>query len=196
MKIAVNAIGRKQAQAQELPGFTAPAAGLDQPFEILSACHERVQRTLRLLEKIVAHVQTHGPDAKASDAAMDVMRYFDLAAPRHHEDEELHVFPLLLQQNDAALNAHVRRMQADHVQMCAQWARLREVLLGLTEAANGNQAFSAVALLSEAAKFIALYGDHMETEDTKLYPAAIALADSSTLARMSEDMRARRTHPA
>lgn len=176
-----------------LPGFSAPAVGLDQPFEMLSACHERVQRTLRLLEKIVAHVQTHGPDEKAADAAVDVLRYFDLAAPRHHEDEELHVFPLLLQQNDAVLTHAVTRMQTDHVQMTAQWARLREPLVALSRASGNNATFSALTLLQEAAKFIALYANHIHTEDTLLYPAAIALADPALLARMSADMRVRRT---
>ncbi|MEQ1596679.1 MAG: hemerythrin domain-containing protein [Casimicrobium sp.] len=193
MKIAINSIGRKRGQAQELPGFVTPAVGLDQPFEMLSACHERVQRTLRLLEKIVAHVQTHGPDEKATDAAVDVLRYFDLAAPRHHEDEELHVFPLLLQQNDATLTNAVTRMQTDHAQMNAQWARLREPLVALSQASGNSATFSALTLLQEAAKFIALYADHIHTEDTLLYPAAIALADPALLARMSADMRGRRT---
>ena len=192
MKIAVNSIGRKQDQEQALPGFSAPAVGLDQPFEMLRACHERVQRTLRLLEKVVAHVQAHGSDAKVVDAAADVLRYFDLAAPRHHEDEELHVFPLLLQQNDGALTKAVVRMQADHLQMTEQWARLRESLVGLSQASDGSATFSALALQQEAAKFIALYADHVHTEDTLLYPAAIALADPALLARMSADMRERR----
>ena len=30
-----------------LPGFGAPAVGFDTPFEMLEACHERVQRTQR-----------------------------------------------------------------------------------------------------------------------------------------------------
>lgn len=180
-------------RTDSLPGFSAPAVGLDQPFEMLSACHERVQRSLRLLEKIVAHVQTHGPDKKATDAAVDVLRYFDLAAPRHHEDEELHVFPLLLQQNDAVLTHAVTRMQTDHAQMTAQWARLREPLVALSRASGNSATFSALTLLQEAAKFIALYADHIHTEDTLLYPAAITLADPALLARMSADMRARRT---
>lgn len=33
------------------------------------------------------------------------MRYFGLAAPLHHQDEELHLFPPLLAGPDAALRA-------------------------------------------------------------------------------------------
>ena len=43
-----------------LPGFHSPAIGFEQPFEMLSACHERVERTLALFERLVAHVRAQG----------------------------------------------------------------------------------------------------------------------------------------
>ena len=82
-------------QAIPLVLHAAPAAGFDEPFEMLAACHERVQRMLRLLRRLAAHLGEHGADAQAAQAAVDVMRYFDEAAPRHHDDEELHVLPRL-----------------------------------------------------------------------------------------------------
>ncbi|RYF75253.1 MAG: hemerythrin domain-containing protein, partial [Comamonadaceae bacterium] len=81
------------ASAREIPGFNAPGVGFEQPFAMLEACHERVQRTLALLGRLRGHVQAHGADEPARQAARDVLRYFDIAAPLHHEDEELHVFP-------------------------------------------------------------------------------------------------------
>ena len=71
-----------------LPGFGAPAVGFDTPFEMLEACHERVQRTLALQERLCEHLQAKGCDASAQNAAHDVLRYFDIAAPLHHEDAE------------------------------------------------------------------------------------------------------------
>ena len=76
--------------------MAAPAAGFEEPFGMLAACHERMQRMLALLARLRTHVASHGPDAQAQQAARDVMRYFDQAAPQHHRDEELHVFPPLL----------------------------------------------------------------------------------------------------
>ncbi|MEK9803656.1 MAG: hemerythrin domain-containing protein, partial [Curvibacter sp.] len=102
------------APGQALPGFDSPAAGFEQPYDMLTACHERVQRTLALLERLIAHVDRHGHDTQSRSAAADVLRYFDLAAPLHHQDEELHVFPALLAGQDAALQAVVRRLQAEH----------------------------------------------------------------------------------
>ena len=38
------------------------------------------------------------------------MRYVDLAAPLHHQDEELHVFPLLLAGPGAAVRGRLQAM--------------------------------------------------------------------------------------
>ena len=85
-----------------LPGLRSPSAGFDQPFEMLGACHERVQRTLDLLQRLQTYLAEQGVDDSARQAARDVLRYFDIAAPLHHQDEERHVFPPLLAQGDAA----------------------------------------------------------------------------------------------
>ena len=58
--------------ASSLPGFNTPAVGFGQPFEMLEACHERVQRTLTLLEKLRAYLHTHTCDDTARQAARDV----------------------------------------------------------------------------------------------------------------------------
>ena len=63
-----------------LPGFRSPAVGCDEPFEMLIACHERVQRMLDLLDRARMHALTKGCDADLNSAFTDVMRYFDLAA--------------------------------------------------------------------------------------------------------------------
>ncbi|MCB1958559.1 MAG: hemerythrin domain-containing protein, partial [Rhodocyclaceae bacterium] len=75
------------------PLMPTPGAGFDQPFELLSACHDRVQRSLDLLRRLQDHLAIHGADGQAQDAARDVLRYFDIAAPLHHDDEERHIFP-------------------------------------------------------------------------------------------------------
>ena len=115
--------------ARHLPGFSAPAVGFEQPFAMLEACHERVQRTLALLARLRAHVRQHGADTDARQAARDVLRYFDIAAPLHHQDEELHVFPLLRAQASPEVQALVQRLQQDHLAMTADWARLPYDLL-------------------------------------------------------------------
>jgi hypothetical protein len=96
----------------------APSAGFDQPFELLAACHQRVLRMLQLLQRLQAHLGTKGADPEAGRAALDVMRYFDIAGPAHHEDEERHVFPRL---RDAGLGQLAERLQLEHLAMAEAW---------------------------------------------------------------------------
>lgn len=176
---------------QVLPGFNSPAAGFEQPYEMLTACHERVQRTLDLLERLITHVAQHGHDAQSRSAAADVLRYFDLAAPLHHQDEELHVFPPLLAGEDAALQAVVRRLQAEHREMETCWAALRPTLLRWREAEASDAAPDAT-LRSQAERFAQLYAGHIPVEETVVFASARAGMDAAQQATMGQEMQARR----
>ncbi|MCZ8253173.1 MAG: hemerythrin domain-containing protein [Hylemonella sp.] len=173
-----------------LPGFNSPAAGFEQPYEMLAACHERVQRTLDLLDRLIAHVAQTGHDAQSRSAAADVLRYFDRAAPLHHQDEELHVFPTLLAGGDAALQAMVHRLQAEHREMETLWAALRPTLLRWCEA-DGSDAPDAT-LRAHAARFAQLYAGHIPVEETLVFPGAQAGMAAAQQTAMGEEMQARR----
>lgn len=167
-----------------------PAATFDEPFEMLEACHERVHRTLALLSRLREHVARNGADEQARQAARDVMRYFDQAAPEHHRDEELHVFPPLLAQGDPQVVGVVHRLQQDHLAMEQGWRAARQVLQALAEGAV--QSFDAPQEDALSA-FAQLYGSHIEAEEQIAYPQARRRLDAPALARMSTDMRERRT---
>lgn len=183
---------RKPARAGRtaFPGFATPAAGFDEPFEMLSGCHERVERTLGLLARLVPYVQERGVDDVAVHAAGDILRYFDLAAPRHHEDEERHVFPEVLRGVDEVLKAQVRRLQADHRAMTEAWALLRVQLVVLT---TKPEALDVAALSVASAKFSGLYDEHIRIENSVVFPAARASMSPVQVSAMSLDMQQRRT---
>ncbi len=172
-----------------LPGFGDAAVGFDTPFEMLSACHERVLRSLALLGRLQDYLRGHPCDDSARQAARDVLRYFDIAAPLHHEDEELHVFPPLLERGSAAAVAAVRRLQQDHEAMSANWRAARALLLALAEGAQ--EAFSAQdeAVLE---RFANVYGEHIRIEEEEVYPAARALLAPGVVQAMGAEMRRRR----
>ncbi len=173
-----------------LPGFDSPSVGLDQPFEMLQACHDRVRRSLALLDRLLAYLSDHPHDARSRSAAHDVLRYFELAAPLHHQDEERHVFPRLAGDADAALTDAVARLHADHARMELLWAQLRPVLRGwTTEMAS---AAPDEPLRRVAAAFVELYAQHLEVEETLVFPAARARIDEAGLKAMSQDMAQRR----
>jgi hemerythrin-like domain-containing protein len=174
-----------------LPGHNAPGVGFEVPFEMLDACHERVERMLRLLGKIRDHVKAHGPDPQARDAARDVMRYFDQAGPHHHEDEERHVFPPLLAQRDPAVVAVVIRLKQDHREMAVMWSRVRAALTALVEASEGWPGFSAEDQQRFEA-YDALYRRHLLDENSVVYPVARSIIRGKALQAMGVDMMARR----
>lgn len=176
--------------ATAFPGFDSPGVGFGQPFEMLEACHERVQRSLALLGKLVDYIDQHGHDARTQSAAADVLRYFDIAAPLHHEDEEVHVFPPLLAQGDGPLRAAVQRLQGEHQRMAELWAVVRQPLLrwrepGMTEKVD-DATRSAVKSLGE------IYAGHIATEEGLVYLAARTRMDDAALAGMGQAMQARR----
>ncbi len=169
------------------PLHDAPASGFDDPFGMLDACHERVDRMLGLLNKLRAHLLAKGCDADASQAARDVMRYFDVAGPAHHADEEKHVFPALLAVGK--LVAEVQRLQRDHVEFEAAWSRVRPALARVSEGMWVGMSMHEEAALSS---FASIYEHHLPLEENLVFPAARELMDAHRLAAMGREMAQRR----
>jgi hemerythrin-like domain-containing protein len=168
----------------------APAVGFEQPFEMLEACHERVRRSLDLLDRLIAHVDRHGHDTQSRSAARDVLRYFDLAAPHHHEDEERHVFPCLLAGGDAALVQAVQRLRADHERMSQVWSALRLHLAAWAQ--EGATAPADAPMRASAEAFQALYAAHLPVEEGLVFPAALSRCDAADIDAMGREMQQRR----
>jgi hemerythrin-like domain-containing protein len=165
----------------------SPAAGFEQPFEMLAACHERVQRMLDLLQRLRAHLAATGCDEQAQQAARDVMRYFDLAAPAHHEDEERHVFPPLLA---AGLWVEtVQRLQREHLEMASVWQAARAVLQRVADGASQTLDAADEEVLE---RYLRLYDWHVVAENEIAFPAAAARLDAAARAAMGEEMSGRR----
>lgn len=185
-----------------LPGASLPAAGFEVPLEMLAACHGRIEAQLATLRRLLAHLPQHGADRAAREAAAAVMRYFDLAAPLHHADEEDDLFPALLESmagSDAVcLRAITSGLAADHRALEQAWAGLRQRLAQL-------QAGDAGALMDggvnandgdrgahAALAFIDAYEAHLAREDRELLPLAARLLSDTELDRIGLAMRQRR----
>lgn len=179
--------------SRTVPGLQTPAASWEQPFDMLRACHERVFRMLDLLAKLQGHVAQHGADTTAAQAATDVMRYFDQAAPLHHLDEEEQVFPIALAQGSGAVQAAVRELQHDHGAMAEAWAALRAVLQAWADPAaslvlRSPQSSQTLALSAFADRYRA----HIAVEESVVYPCVEALLAPQSLEAMGRAMGQRR----
>lgn len=170
-----------------IPLHRSPAAGFEQPFEMLQACHERVERMLRLMQRLRVHLLTQGHDEPVRQAAGDVMRYFDTAAPAHHEDEERHVFPALL-----AADLHretITRLQQEHLEMTALWPQVRALLQRVADGPWSPFSPDDEGVLERYAR---LYDWHIAAENELVYPAAQQHLDAAAQATMGQEMSRRR----
>jgi hemerythrin-like domain-containing protein len=177
-----------------------PDVGFESPFEMLTACHERAERMLALIERLDRHLAAHGADREAAEAARDVMRYFDLAGPAHHEDEERHVLPRLRALGAAPL---ADSLHEDHRRMAEAWRCMRRTLEAVCRAAAapgaGSEAAPALAVdprppsaTAEWAAFARHYRDHIATEEAVAYPAVAPRVGPEDRALMGGEMAARR----
>lgn len=160
----------------------SPAVGFDQPFDMLEACHERVERSLNLLLRLAEHLGKVGPDGQARAAAGDLLRYFDIAAPQHHEDEERHVLPRLRALGRGEL---AERIAAEHRLMHERYQAIRPGLLALRDHGLPPDcgAWSA---------FATLYREHIALEEGDAYPASRQGLSSEQQSAMGDEMAARR----
>ena len=152
--------------------FRTPAAGFDQPLELWLACHDRVRRMVSLLERLHEHLQQHGANEAARVTATSICRYFDEAAPRHHEDEEVDLFPLLRRllparapAEEATVVAALAQLENEHTELGELWQQVRAVL----KAIEAGQATPLDAGLVQ--RFANGYRRHCEIEDTVIASA-------------------------
>lgn len=167
-----------------------PAPSFDEPLELMSACHGRMAAQLDTLRRLAAWLPEHGADDQARQAARGVLRYFRMAAPHHHEDEERDVFSRLLLRVEPAdrqkAEGLVKSLLADHKELLAAWEALESRLAGI-------EAGTAEALPNRDVEFfVLLYRNHIECEDAMLFPLLRRYLTSADLAELGQSMSARR----
>jgi hemerythrin-like domain-containing protein len=162
-----------------------PAPGFDRPIALLRACHGRIRRYLATLERLAAHLRETGADASARAAAEEIVRYFSTAGRHHHEDEEVDLFPMLVRA-DPALADTLARLERDHEAMAGAGTELEAALTGLSPATD------PAAFAATAARFRALYGEHIDIEEARVFDRAGQLLSDGQLAELGRRMAARR----
>lgn len=172
------------------PGHRAPTVGTEVPLEMLAACHERVFQQCRTLQRLAAHLSAHGTDMQVREAASAVMRYFDTAAPNHHADEEVDLFPALIESMAGSDAVCIRDLTAaltrEHRELEQRWRALRAVLETVAAGAPARLAGDDVAA------FVNLYERHIAREEAELLPMARRLLSDGELDRVGHAMRLRR----
>lgn len=166
------------------------APSFDEPVEMLKACHERIAAQCATLEKLAAHLPLHGADTPAQQAARNIVRYFDVAGPHHHADEEHDLFPMLIEiskRQCSPVGDRIACLLEEHRSLEAAWAQLRTTLANIAEGKTRRLEQLWVA------DFVDAYRGHIALEEREVFPFAEAHLDRQQLARLSAAMVARRT---
>lgn len=151
--------------------LTALSPNADDTFTALDHCHQQVLAMLHRLAELIERLDTHGVDGPARATAAEVVQFFTATARQHHADEEQHVFPALLASDDAELVHHVQRLQQDHGWLEEDWLVLQPPLSAIAE---GYSWYDLDMLRHALPVFVSLYQDHIELEESLIYPAAKA----------------------
>lgn len=151
------------------------------------ACHDKVRRFAGLTVKLRDHLARQGVDEQAREAAHSVLRYFNLAAPLHHDDEELDLFPALREMNEAKLNHSMAQLEAEHAELAGLWRSLGPWL----EATASGSPHPAPPSVEDFAR---CYPAHAQREEDEVYPYASRLT-ADQIKQISAAMVARRTAP-
>ena len=168
----------------------ASAPGFDQPLAVLKHCHDKIRKQLSTLEKLPPHLAAYGADADAQQAANAIRRYFNQAAPLHHEDEEMDLLPMLevvAKDEDATLLAQLLPgILKEHLQMHMLWHALDKQLEGIAAGA------SATLADDEVRQFCSMYTQHMMTEESHIAPMAKRLFSDAQMGKLGNAMQQRR----
>ena len=139
-----------------------PEVGFETPVAMLDACHDKVQYFTGLCLRLATHVQIRGANEQAVEAATRILRYFRIAAPLHHQDEELDLFPALLRlgppvvdsRRIQTLRAHIEILEAEHQVIEKIW---REIEPWLDSIAKGQKTVNPQGL----ERFVSIYDAHI-----------------------------------
>jgi hemerythrin-like domain-containing protein len=164
-----------------------PDGGFDHPLEMLGACHERVRRHCALIERLAVHVVSNGIDEQARIAARNIRRFFDEAGRNHHLDEEVDVFPALLEAApvESSMVKTIARLRAEHQLLDGLWAAMR---LDLSLDGDVLEPPSA----QRAAEFSQAYEAHIRFEEEAVIPYAKVLLNEQVLRTIGASMARRR----
>lgn len=169
--------------------MNTPQASPANVFEFLDESHRGIQLHLRHLRALVNAMDDDGQMRSHKELAKQVLSHFNTDARQHHIDEEMHIFPALLNSQDAHVAHTARHLVQDHGWLEENWLQIEPAL---EAAANGNQWFDTAELRHAVDVFEALYTDHLMLEESLAYPEAKKRLDACETAGMGREMARRR----
>jgi hemerythrin-like domain-containing protein len=173
-----------------------PEHGFNEPLGLLGDCHRRIENFLEMIIRVVERSdggrRALAPDER--DALKAALRYFEVAAPRHTQDEEQSLFPRLRESDSPDAHAALARIESledDHRHADVMHQEVDHIGRRWLEGAVLSQV-DAEQLHRLLVDLRDLYARHIVLEDNELFPLAARVLDASTLTQIGAEMAQRR----
>lgn len=171
-----------------------PSPTFQQPLELLSDCHRRIEMFLRALILVVDQAQGGALNPQQREALETALRYFREAAPKHTADEEESLFPRMRELDPVAVQEaleKIKALEADH-EVATRGHDLIEQL-SLKWLKEDSLRANDVASLAETLRTLQqTYSRHIDIEDNEIFPLASKVLNKEQLADMGREMASRR----
>ncbi len=158
-------------------------------FEFLDSTHREIQQQLQQLHTLVDVIERNGLNMATRDQVRNVLAYFNGEARQHHLDEEKHIFPALLNSQNAEIVLATEHLVQDHGWLEENWLQIAP---SLEAASSGNLWFDPAELRHALEVFETLYLDHILLEESIAYPEAKKRLAAYDMAGMGREMAKRR----
>ena len=155
-----------------------------EPIEMLYACHSKVKRFCKQLQILPAYLAEHGVNQVVKNDVQQILNYFNISAPLHHDDEEKDFFPALVEVYPQA-QENIDQLESQHETLHQSWA---DLAVQLTELLENQRTQIDEALIK---RFVSGYDLHIPLEEP-LFELGKQYIAQETLTEMGKIMAERR----
>jgi iron-sulfur cluster repair protein YtfE (RIC family) len=168
-----------------------PDCGFDDPVGMLIDCHRRIERFLHVLWIVAERANDRALTDEESAAVQSALQYFHVGGQRHTADEEESLFPRLRAESTAGNFEEIRGLENDHRNANDLHAAV-DTLYSAWIAAGHLSLEDERRLRSGTEHLKHLYQEHIQIEEKIVFPRAIEMLDSRTIAAIGREFRQRR----
>ncbi|MCP3852236.1 MAG: hemerythrin domain-containing protein [Gammaproteobacteria bacterium] len=150
---------------------THKGAPFEQPIELLLSCHEKILHFSSSLLKLSHALKENGWSDELKTSSDKIRKYFNIAGPEHHLDEENHLFPAIIaldpefkKPESASILKLLHRLIQEHVESDLLWETLDQML------DEQSEDFDLLEELSQ--EFESSMHEHAKVENEEIFPYA------------------------
>jgi hemerythrin-like domain-containing protein len=168
-----------------------PDSGFDDPLGMLKDCHRRIEHFLNILCLVAERPGDRSLTEEERSAVSAALQYFHTGGERHTADEEESLFPRLCSASGKGDLEVIERLERDHTHAAelhesVDWLYTAWISAGVLEPGDRQRLVSHTASLKQ------LYNEHIEIEETMIFPRAAEILDSQTIAAIGHEFNTRR----